>query len=377
MVTIDGRALLYFSGTGYLGLQSRPQVIEALAAAAARSGVHSATSRLRAGVSPALREAELEAAAFFGTDTALTCASGYLSPWMLLQAIQSEFDTLCLDRRAHASLRDAAACSRLPVEEVDVAGAGPDFVASLGPAAAAGHRPLALVDGVFSATGEVAPLARIHERLARCPGSGLLVDDAHGFGCLGDRGRGAYELAGLWERVNRLDPADPAPALFACGTLSKALGGFGGIVPASHRLAGAIVERSHVYRAAAALPAALAAASAAALAIARSEPGLRGRLADNLAELDAGLRQLGWPTSGGPAPVRALRGDGAELARIHAALLERGIFAPHVRGYGGADGGGVLRIAVFASHASTHLQALLAALREIGGGAGPAGKTAG
>lgn len=367
VVTIDGRRYVYFSGTAYLCLQARSEVIAAIGLAASRSGVHSATSRVRAGVSPALREAEQEAAAFFGTETAILCASGYLSPWMLLQAVQPRFDRLCLDRRAHASLRDAAACSRLPVEEVDVAGVGDDFVACIERAATAGQRPLALVDGVFSATGELARLREIDEVLSKCRGAGMLVDDAHGLGCLGPQGRGALDEAGLWERVNRFDPDDARPSLFVCGTLSKALGGFGGVVPAGAGLAAAIVERSHVYRAAAALPAPLAAASAAALRIARNEPGLRHRLAANLAELDAGLRRLGWPTECGPAPVRALRHpDGDRLARIHLALRERGFFAPHVRGYGGAAEGGVLRIAVFAEHTSVHLQGLLLALGEIG-----------
>ena len=366
VVTIDGRRYVYFSGTAYLCLQARSAVIAAIGVAANRSGVHSATSRLRAGVSPALREVEQAATDFFATETALVCASGYLSPWMLLQAIQPRYDQILLDRRAHASLRDAAACSGLPVESVDVSDAGDDFIASLARAATAGRRPLALVDGVLSATGDLAQVRAIDDRLATCPGSGLLVDDAHGLGCIGPNGRGVLEAAGLWERVNRFDTDDSRPALFVCGTLSKALGGFGGIVPGSRRLAAAIIERSHVYRAAAALPAPLAAASAVALRIARGEPQLRRRLAANLDELDAGLRALGWPHAGGPAPVRALRdADGPRLARIHASLRERGLFAPHVRGYGGAGDGGVLRIAVFADHTSAHLRALLDALRSI------------
>jgi 8-amino-7-oxononanoate synthase len=366
VVTIDGRPFLYFSGTAYLCLQSRDAVVAAIGEAAARYGVHSSTSRLRAGVSPTLRDAENEAAAFFGTDTAVVCASGYLSPWMLLQAILPAYDSIFLDRRAHVALRDAAACSRLPVVEVDVAAAANDLVEGLKRAAGAGQRPLALVDGVFSATGELAPLADVHDRLAACPGAGLLVDDAHGFGCLGAMGRGSLEAAGLWDRANRMDADDTAPGVFVCGTLSKALGGFGGVVPASDRLAAAVAERSHAYRGAAALAAPLAAASAAALRIARAEPELRRRLAANLAQLDEGLGALGLARPGTAAPIRCIRSaDPRQLDRMHEALRELGIFVPLVRGYGGAAEGGVLRIAVSAGHTPSQIRQLLDALAGI------------
>ncbi len=367
IVRLDDRDMLYFSGTSYLGLHSRPEVIAAIATAAANYGVHAATSRVRAGVSPALVSVERAAAEYFATETAVHCASGYLSPWLLLQAVLPAFDRLILDRRAHAALRDAAACSRLPVETVEVSTPGIEFASAMQIAAAAGARPLVLCDGVLSATGELAGIDQIVSLLSTCDGAGLLIDDAHGWGVIGSNGRGVFDAAGLWARVNRLGTNCGGPRLFACGTLGKALGGYGGIVPCDRALADAMAARSSVYSAAAPPAAPTAAASAVALEIALREPGLRARLATNLEYLDRELRVLACSVQSTMAPIRCITHTDADvLARAHEHLLRARIYVPHVRGYGGSGRTGVLRIAVFSDHERAHIDGLVAALRAAG-----------
>jgi 7-keto-8-aminopelargonate synthetase-like enzyme len=367
MVRLDDRDLLYFSGTSYLGLQSRPEVLAAIGVAARSYGVHAATSRVRAGISPPVVAVEAAAADYFGTQTAVHCASGYLAPWLLLQAIAPEYDLLVVDRRAHAALRDAVACSRLPVEVVDVHCAGVEFEAAIDAAAMRGARPLVLADAVLPATGEPAPVTDLVLQLDRCVGGGVFLDEAHGWGVVGPDGRGVYDAAGLWPCVNRWGTPATGTRLFACGTLGKALGGYGGIVPADHALATAMATRSDVYSAAAPPAAVTAAASAAALVIARQEPQLRSRLAANLRRLDQALPGLGRP---GPFPEAAIRSiphpDAAVLAHVHQELLRAGIYVPHVRGYGGAGPAGVLRIAVFADHDASQIDQLVDALRRAG-----------
>lgn len=362
VVRIDGTDYLYFGGTSYLGLHAHPEVIAATRDAATRYGVHSATSRLRAGVSPPVADVEASAAKFFGTDAAVHCASGYLSPWLLLQAIADSFDVLLLEERAHYCLRDAAACSGLPRATYgvdDVAG----LARQIATYAARGLRPLLMTDGFLSATGELSPLETLVGILASCPGAGLLVDDAHGFGAIGAAGRGCWDVVGLWPAVNLLKATERNVRLFACGTLGKALGGYGGIVPCDFALSEAIREHSNVYRGAAPPAAPTAAASARALELAIAEPERRTRLAANLNYLKQGLIRLGIEVSSSCAPlcpIREFRGRGA--GGLHEYLRVQGIYVPQVRGYGGAGDDGVLRIVVFADHDCGHLDALLKAL---------------
>ena len=365
VIRIDGNEYLYFGGTAYLGLQAHPEVIAAARAAASRYGIHAATSRLRAGVSPPVADVEAAAAEFFGTDTAVYCASGYLAPWLLLQALADQFDVLLLDERAHSCLRDAAACAGLP-RAVYRADDPLDLERHVARCAADGLRPLLMTDGVFSATGELAPLEAQVRSLIQCPGSGLLVDDAHGFGVIGPAGRGSLDVIGLWSTVNRLSATGQGVRLFACGTLGKALGGYGGIVPCDLALEARIHERSNVYRGAAPPAAPTAAASARALALACTEPERRRRLASNVAYMKQGLARLGVEVSGSCAPICALRGfRGWPPDKLHDWLINCGIYAPLVRGYGGAGGEGVLRIALFSGHDAAHMDALLAALDRL------------
>ncbi len=365
VVRIDGRDYLYFGGTAYLGLQAHPEVIAAASAAVSRYGVHCATSRLRAGVSPPVVDTEAAAAEFFGTDTAVYCASGYLAPWLLLQPIADQFDVLLLDDRAHSCLRDAAACAGLPRADCSARDL-PGLEQQLARFAAAGVRPLLLTDGVFSATGELAPLEAQISLLNQCPGSGLLVDDAHGFGVIGPAGRGSLDVIGHWSAVNRLSAVGQGVRLYACGTLGKALGGYGGIVPCDLALAARLRERSNVYRGAAPPAAPVAAASAQALVLARREPERRRRLASNVAYMSQGLARLGIEGPGSCAPICALRGlRGWPPGKLHDWLTHRSIYAPLVRGYGGAGDEGVLRIALSSDHEAAQMDALLAALDQL------------
>ena len=104
-----------------------------------------------------------------------------------------------------------------------------------------------MTDGVFPVTGALAPLPDYLQVLAPYDGASLVVDDAHGIAVLGDRGRGTLEWYGLWgDQVNRTLPTGGV-GLFAGGTLSKAMGGYGGIIPASVDLLRALNSTAHYY----------------------------------------------------------------------------------------------------------------------------------
>lgn len=354
-VQVDGQRLLWFGGTAYLGLQARPEVIAAAVAAIQRFGLHPGSARAGYGTTPPLLAAEAEAAEFFGTAAALHVASGWAATALLVAALPTRRWRAFHDEHAHASAREALGLLDATPRHPYAHGDAGDLAARLQRELKAGETPLVVTDGVFAGNGRLAPLAALREALAPYPGGTLLVDDAHGFGVLGENGRGSVEHAGL---------ADD-DALLVAGTASKALGGHGALVAGNaERIAR--IARASAWSAGSTPPTVpVAAATAAALRIARTEPQLRVRLHAHAETLRAGLRALGVTLrdDARAAPIIALSlPREREVDALHVALRRAGILVPVLKGYGGLTAP-ALRIAVFATHEAAHLEALLDALR--------------
>ena len=366
--TIDGRTYTYFAGTGYLGLQGHPEVIRAACEAVEKYGVGSATSRNRVGNTPPVLEVERLAAQLFGTDDAFYFASGYMSPAVVLSLSRGRFDAVLLDEMAHYSLEEAAFKLGCPV--VRFAHCSVDAMeTNLREMARSGRRVVVMTDGVFSVLGRLPPVADYWRLLADHPGSMLLVDDAHGYGVVGEHGRGVLEYAGLWgEELNTRWPSDDdaRPALWTCGTLSKALGGFGGIVPAGSE-AVSVLKFKSPYGYAASGPAVPAAgASAEALRIVLEQPKLLQHLRQNVSHLRSGLRNLGLSVADSPAAVIAVQLPTAgQMCRLQETLAERGIWIAYVPSCSGVGREGLLRLAVFATHTSEMIDQLLGELATL------------
>ena len=231
-VVINGRPVLYFAGTGYLGLQGHADVIRAGCDALQQYGTHSATVRTGYGNQPPMLDVEAAAAGFFGTEAAFYFVSGYAGMATLLPAIGHRFDALFVEELSHYSVCDAIKLCGLPAHMFahrDTA----DLRAKLAAHLRTGGRPLVVTDGVFPLSGRIAPVDRYLDVLGDHPGAGLALDDAHAVGVLGEQGRGTFEHFKVdFAAVNRDDtePAPPGVSLFFCATLSKAIGGQGGIV---------------------------------------------------------------------------------------------------------------------------------------------------
>jgi 7-keto-8-aminopelargonate synthetase-like enzyme len=352
-VVVDGRRCRYYGGTAYLGLQARAEVLAAAAAALPRYGLHAATTRSGCGTTPPLLDVEREAAAFFGTGAALHLPSGWFGGALLLQRIGTGQHRLFVDEHAHWCLREAAAASGRP--QHPFAHRDPDALAAeLRARLRPGERPLLLTDGVFPLHGTIAPLGAYATALAPFGGA-LLVDDAHGAGVLGAHGRGTVEAE-----------APSGVAVHVCATLSKALGGYGGILPAAPEFVAAALAEAPILAGATPAPAPVLAASAAALRIARREPQLRARLAANVAHLRAALRRIGLDVPDRPTPIIALElGDASRMRAIHERLFDESLLVPFLPAYAGAGRDGVLRIAVFATHETADLDALAGALARV------------
>ncbi len=364
---IDGRTYLYFCGTGYLGLQGHRDLIAAACEATQRYGLGTATTRAGFGNSPAVVEVERRAAAFFGSEEAFYFASGYAGNHVLLSALAPSAHLLLVDEHSHYSVVDASRCFDMPVVRYSHADAQ-SLREALRQHLPAGQVPIVLSDGVFAARGTVAPVREYLDVLQEYPGAMLCLDDCHALGVLGEHGRGTYEYCSVPDRrVNSecghglLDHA--APRLYAVGTLSKAFGGYGGILSGTRNLIDSVKTMSHYFQGASAPPTPAAAASAAALAVVARTPGIITRVQENARSLKRQLRALGLAVDHSPVPIVSLElGDAENMQRIQRALSDEGILIAYMSRYSGLGSKGALRIAVFATHTEEMLLRLSAAL---------------
>jgi glycine C-acetyltransferase/8-amino-7-oxononanoate synthase len=195
-------------------------------------------------------------------------------------------------------------------------------------------------------------LAPLGELLELLPREGLLiVDDSHGVGILGERGRGSVELAGLQDS-----------RIVITGTLSKALGCFGGFVAGSSEVIERTRERSHAYIGSTPIPPAIARAASEALRIVDEEPERRARMFENARPFRRQFAALGFPVSTVPYPVLKL--DLAAVREIESAeraFREDGLLVPRVHYPDGLDD--YLRITLRADHTQRQLQVLMSTLR--------------
>ncbi|WP_299024141.1 pyridoxal phosphate-dependent aminotransferase family protein [uncultured Thermanaerothrix sp.] len=352
-VRVAGRECDYFSGTGYLGLQSDPRVLAAAQAALTRFGLSTATSRGGYGEHPLYADLEQAICTYFGTEQALYLPTGYLGMALLVQGLHGHYERLFVDEAAHFSVWDAARGANLPIvsfRHLDAEDLARQLRTHLRP----GERPLVLSDGVFPISGDIAPLPEYLRIVAEYDGL-VALDDAHGVGVLGAHGRGTPDYWGVSD-----------VRCFSTATLSKALGGYGGIVTDQAERIQRLLVHSAVYVATSPPPLPVAAASAMALRIALEEPQRRERLWQNVGLARAGLRALGWDLPETPVPILCLRAQpGLDLGVLQRRLLEADICVAHVTRYSSTPPGGALRIAIFATHTEAQIQRLVETLGRL------------
>lgn len=344
-----GRVVL-FASNDYLGLASHPRVIAAAQEAAARYGAGTGASRLISGTGPLHEALEVRLAAFKRAERALLFGSGYQANVGVVSALAGEGDVVFSDALNHASLIDGCRLSRARVvvyPHADAAG----LEARLRELAPAPGRRLIVSESVFSMDGDVAPLADL-VALAERYGCLLLVDEAHATGVFGPQGRGLVEELGLAGRVH-----------VTVGTLSKALGSYGGFVTGGAPLIDWLVNRARSFIFSTAPPPPSLGAALAALDLVEREPGLRERLWQNVHVAREGLAALGLTLPATASPIVPLIVGAPETALAGTdALLRRGVFVQAIRPPTVPPGTSRLRLTVSASHAPRHLEQMLAAL---------------
>jgi 8-amino-7-oxononanoate synthase len=215
---------------------------------------------------------------------------------------------------------------------------------------------IVVTDSVFSMDGELAPLPQL---LALCEqhGAWLVVDDAHGFGVLGETGAGALEHFGL-----------RSPNLVYIGTLGKAAGVAGAFIAAHESVIELVLQRARPYIYTTASPPALAHALLTSLDIIAADEGkgLRAHLALLLAQLGQDLRLTRWQRPVSHTPIQPIIiGSNDEALRASASLQANGILVPAIRPPTVAPGTARLRVTLSAAHTHEQVAQLAAALNDL------------
>ena len=339
----DGRTLWNFASNDYLGLARHPQIEAALIDGVQRFGAGAAASRLVCGTLPPHRLLELALAEAKQSAAALTFSSGFATALGVIPAVVGKSDFVFLDKLSHACLVDAARLSGATLRVFPHNNMGKLerlLVSTRAKSPAA--RILVATESVFSMDGDLCPLREI-VNLTETHDALLLLDEAHGFGVLGEHGMGLAEQENLQQRIT-----------FQMGTLSKAAGLSGGYLAASRDWIDLLTNRARSFIYSTAPPPALAHAAIASLTLIRSAEGksLRTKLQQNIARL---------ASQSTPIIPKVLGSNEAALAAA-ADLEQAGFLVPAIRYPTVPRGTARLRISLSAAHSAEAILRLAAKL---------------
>jgi len=348
---VDDKKVISFCSNDYLGLANNPQVKQAMIDAVSRYGVGSGAAHLVNGHTDAHHQLEAELAAFCGYPRALLFSTGYMANLGLCQALLGNNDFAFEDRLNHASLIDGGLISGARLQRYlhsDVA----SLEKKLEKITENNAEKLVLTDAVFSMDGDIARLPEL-SALCKTTGSWLMVDDAHGFGTLGESGKGSLQHFSL--------QADDVPVYMA--TLGKAMGTAGAFIAGSEDLVETIIQLARTYVYTTAMPAAIAEATRCSLKIIQTEPQHLQRLNENIGYFKTCCSEAGITIEESDTAIQPLLiGDDEKAIALSQRLFDKGFLVTAIRPPTVPPGTSRLRITLSAAHERKHINQLIETL---------------
>ncbi len=349
---INGKKVLSFCSNDYLGLANHPDVIQRFKKAADDYGVGSGSAHLVSGHSAEHHALEEELAEFMGTERALLFSTGYMANLGVVSALCDRHSEIYDDKLNHASLLDAALLSRakrfrfphLDTNNLETRLANSDTTSKF-----------IISDGVFSMDGDLAPLDKLVDA-AEKNNATLMIDDAHGIGVLGEKGKGIVECFGL--------DSKQVPVLV--GTLGKAFGTAGAFVAGSEALIETLIQKSRSYIFTTAMPAAVAAATRTSLQLLEKESWRREKLQSLIRQFRKGAEELGLDLMDSMTAIQpVVIGSSEQTLVLSEKLLEKNILISAIRPPTVPEGTSRLRITFSATHTENHVNTLLTVLDDL------------
>ncbi len=356
-VRIMGRELVLIGSNSYLGLANDPRMKEAAIEAVKKYGTTCSGSRFLNGTLDIHVKLEQELAEFFEKEACIAFSTGFQTNLGLISAIAGKDDIIYIDRENHASIVDGCRLSFAEVKKFrhnDV-----KDLERIIAQAPANRAKVIIVDGVFSMEGDLSPLPD-YVAIKKRYDARLILDDAHGIGVMGERGRGTAEHFGVLKDVDLI-----------MGTFSKSFGALGGFVVGPRD---PIVYIKHTARSlifsASMVPASVAAARKA-LEIIKTEPERRSRLWATTHRMLKAYKEMGFNTGSSATPViPIIIGDDTRTFMFWKALFEHGVFANPVRSPAVPPKRSLIRTSYMATHTKEDMDFVLEVFEKAGKGLG-------
>lgn len=352
-IQYGGRTLVMMGSNNYLGLVNDRRCIEAAKAMADKYGTGCAGSRLLNGSLDIHEQLEERLAAYVGKEASMVYSTGFQANIGCLSALLTRNDTVIVDKCDHASIVDGVLLSRAKVlrfRHNDVA-----HLERMFERVEPEGGTMLVVDGVFSMEGDIAPLPEMVE-LCKRHKAVFMVDDAHGLGVLGEKGRGTAMHFGVVDDVDII-----------MGTFSKSLASIGGFIAADHDVIDFLKHTARAMIFSASMPPPSVGAVLCALDIIEQEPERIDRLWANARFVRETLQAEGFDTGTSCTPIIPIMLGDDQLAYVMCAkLFEAGVFVNPVPGLSMEARRSLLRVSVMATHERSHLERALEAIVRIG-----------
>ncbi|MCA2999310.1 MAG: 8-amino-7-oxononanoate synthase [Rhodocyclaceae bacterium] len=369
-MVIDGQRVLSFASNDYLGLANHPQVVEATTRALKKYGLGAGASHMVTGHMAPHEELEERLAKHVGMPRALLFGSGYAANLGIMSALAGRGDVIFADKLNHACLNDGAQLSRATVTRYphnDVAklrtllAQWRESGCISGSSVRNGARIVIATDAVFSMDGDVAPVPELLE-LAEEYDAMLVLDDAHGFGVLGYRGRGVLEHFNMIGTGKK--PANDRIVYMA--TLGKAIGGYGAFVAGNEDMVDWIMQSARTYLFSTATPPAIAAGCIAALNIMAEDHQRRRHLRMLIDFFSDSLKlQFARMPFSQTAIQPIIIGNNTTTLQFAELLRERHFLVPAIRPPTVPQGTSRLRVSLSSNHVADDVFDLITAITDI------------
>lgn len=349
-IVANQKPYLSFCSNDYLGLANRPELIAAMQKAAGDSGVGSGASNLITGHHRYHDSLEKQLAKFVDMPAALLFSTGYMANIGVIGALMGRGDAVFADKLNHACLNDGAYFSyadfhRYPHNDVAA-------LEKLLQTSKAKHKMIA-ADAVFSMDGDIAP---IPQYLALCEkyDAYLYLDDAHGFGVLGEHGQGSLNHFKI-----------KSPRIIVMATLGKAAGVAGAFVAGEQVVIDYLIQKAKSYVYSTPAPPALSATLSASVQLIEQGDDLRANLNALIAYLKANLKLKKWKLLESDTAIQPLIiGGNEESLAVSEYLQTHGILVPAIRPPTVPTGTARLRISLSAAHSLDDVKQLVAAIHQ-------------
>jgi len=353
-VLIEGKPRIMLGSNNYLGLTHHPEVVAAAKAALDRFGTGCTGSRMLNGTLNLHNQLEEELATFLGKEAVLLWSTGFMSNSGSVGSICNRKDIIFADREDHASLIDGFILSQAKLvrfKHNDMA----DLERKLELYKDFTGGKLIAVDGVYSMTGELAPVDQV-VALGRKYGCRILVDEAHAIGTIGPEGRGSAAHFGMTDHVDLIT-----------GTFSKTFASMGGFIGCPQEVKDYLMHNSRQFMYTASFTPSVTATVLTALRIMRREPDLVDQCRANASWMRTELERMGFNClASNTAVVPIVIGPVEQMLWFNKRIYEEGVFANPVLPPAVPTNACLVRTSYMATHKREDLQEALDIFESVG-----------